>query len=76
MDDIVVSIKDVSKVYKLFDNKEKEGNFLEYIKEYDKYDDSKEETKEEEIIVENKDGTTTAVTDKQTTEKSDASQSE
>ena len=24
--------------YKLFDNKEKEGNFLEYIKEYDKYD--------------------------------------
>lgn len=63
-------------VYKLFDNKEKEGNFLEYIKEYDKYDDSKEETKEEEIIVENKDGTTTAVTDKQTTEKSDASQSE
>ena len=39
-------------VYKLFENKSKEGNFLEYIKEYDKYDDSKEEIKEEQIIIE------------------------
>ena len=40
-------------VYKLFDNKEKEGNFLEYIKEYDKYDgDYKDdEVKEEEIKI-------------------------
>ena len=28
-------------VYKLFDNKEKEGNFIEYVEEYDKYDSSK-----------------------------------
>ena len=38
-------------VYKIFKNKEKEGNFLEYIKEYDKYE---EETQEDEIIIENK----------------------
>lgn len=37
-------------VYKLFENKEKEGNFLEYIKEYDKYE--QEETKEEHILEE------------------------
>lgn len=66
-------------VYKLFDNKEKEGNFLEYIKEYDKYDGSNEEVKEEEIIVEEKDKTTTTVLDNQTTsstEKNDNSQNE
>lgn len=40
-------------VYKLFDNKTKEGNFLEYIKEYDKYEQEDEEVKEEEIIIEN-----------------------
>ena len=40
-------------VYKLFANKAKKGNFLEYIKEYDKYDgDENEQTPEEEIIVE------------------------
>ena len=38
--------------YKLFDNKEKEGNFIEYIKEYDKYEDNNTETVEEEIKVE------------------------
>ena len=40
-------------VYKLFDNKEKEGNFLEYIKEYDKYDGEykDDEVKEEEIKI-------------------------
>lgn len=38
-------------VYKLFENKEKEGNFLEYIKEYDKYEADEEET-EQEIIIE------------------------
>lgn len=40
-------------VYKLFKNKEKEGNFLEYIKEYDKYEEE-EKTEENEIIIENK----------------------
>ena len=38
--------------YKLFDNKEKEGNLLEYVKEYDTYDgDESSVTKEEEIKV-------------------------
>lgn len=27
-------------VYKLFENKEKEGNFIEYVEEYDKYNDA------------------------------------
>ena len=39
-------------VYKLFENKEREGNFLEYIEEYDKYDGSADEVEEKEIIVE------------------------
>ena len=39
-------------VYKIFKNKEKEGNFLEYIKEYDKYEE--EQVEENEIIIENK----------------------
>ena len=30
-------------LYKLFENKEKEGNFLEYIKEYDKYEGNEED---------------------------------
>lgn len=56
-------------VYKLFDNKEKEGNFLEYIKEFDKYDGGSEETKEEEIIIEEKkEETTTSSTDVKTTD--------
>lgn len=48
-------------VYKLFNNKGKEGNFLEYIKEYDKYDgdDKSNQVKEEEIKVED---TTTSTT--------------
>ena len=46
-------------VYKLFENKEKEGNFLEYVEEYDKYDGSDDEVKEEEIIVEETTSTTT-----------------
>ncbi|MBQ9013022.1 MAG: lipoprotein [Bacilli bacterium] len=33
--------------YKLFKNKNKEGNFLEYIKEYDKYDDTSAQSDEE-----------------------------
>lgn len=37
-------------VYRLFDSKEKEGNFLEYIKEYDKYDGEEEQTEQEIII--------------------------
>lgn len=47
-------------VYKLFDNKEKEGNFIEYMKEFDKYDGNEDNSLEveEEIKVENK--TTTA----------------
>lgn len=42
-------------VYKLFENKGKEGNFLEYIKEYDKYDGEQKDsqTKEEELKIEN-----------------------
>lgn len=51
-------------VYKLFDNKEKEGNFLEYVEEYDKYDGSADETKEEEIIVEQTTSSTTTTTKK------------
>lgn len=54
--------------YKLFDNKEKEGNFLEYIKEYDKYDE--EDAKEDAIIENNISTTTTTMTEttNQTTE--------
>lgn len=56
-------------VYKLFDNKEKEGNFLEYIKEFDKYDGDTDETKEEEIIIEEKkEETTTSSTNVKTTD--------
>ena len=58
-------------VYKLFENKGKEGNFLEYIKEYDKYDgDQKDsQTKEEELKIEDK-TTTTASSDDVTTSSS------
>lgn len=43
--------------YKLFKDKEKTGNFLEYIKEYDKYDDSKSENDGEvELKLEQKSG--------------------
>lgn len=56
--------------YKLFDNKEKEGNFLEYVKEYDKYDgDESSVTPEEEIKVKDKTTTTTTTTKKQDEEK-------
>ena len=39
--------------YSLFKDKQKEGNFLEYIKEYDKYDgtDTKDNTEETRIDV-------------------------
>lgn len=40
-------------VYKLFENKGKEGNFLDYIKEYDKYEaTTDQEIKEEEFKIE------------------------
>ncbi len=47
-------------VYKLFDNKEKNGNFLEYVKEYDKYDgdDQTPVAQEEEIKVKDTTSTT------------------
>lgn len=53
------SLDSKEEVYKLFEDKEREGNFLEYIKEYDKYDGGSDDaaTKEEEIKV--KDTTTT-----------------
>lgn len=56
-------------VYKLFDNKEKKGNYLEYIKKFDKYDGGTDETKEEEIIIEEKkEETTTSSTNVKTTD--------
>ncbi len=65
-------------VYKLFDNKEKDGNFLEYIKEYDKYDENKDDTKEEEIKVEEKkeSKTTTTTTTTSTTTTSTTNEQE
>ncbi len=46
------NLESKEEVYKLFDNKEKNGNFIEYIKEYDKYDGEDEVVpKEEEIEV-------------------------
>ncbi|HIU39871.1 MAG TPA: hypothetical protein IAB68_01035 [Candidatus Aphodocola excrementigallinarum] len=52
-------------VYRLFDNKEKEGNFLEYVEEYDKYDEQDEAVApEEEIKIKE---TTTTTTTRQTT---------
>lgn len=53
--------------YKLFDNKEKDGNFLEYIKEYDKYEEEEELTPETEIEV--KETTTTKKEEVTTTTK-------
>lgn len=53
-------------VFKLFENKEKEGNFLEYIKEYDKYD-SKDEESEQELRL---DSSTTTTTKSNTKEES------
>ena len=55
-------LKSKEEAYKLFDNKEKEGNFLEYIKEYDKYDGEEEVTKEVEIELETTKATTTTTT--------------
>lgn len=53
-------------VYKLFENKGKEGNFLEYIKQYDKYDGDSNDNKviEDEIKIEE---TTTQTTTKEKT---------
>ena len=44
--------------YKLFDKKDKEGNFLEYIKEYDKYEEKEEEKNSEEKEIKIKETTT------------------
>lgn len=41
--------------YKLFDNKEKQGNFIKWVEEFDKYDGSQNQGEEEEIAVEKKD---------------------
>ena len=58
-------------IYKLFNNKEKKGNFLEYIKEYDKYDEKDStEVKEEEIKLEEK-KTTNEDTNSDTTNSSE-----
>lgn len=55
-------------VYKLFENKEKEGNFLEYIEEYDKYEaDDEEVAPEEEIKVKETTTTTTTKQEEKTT---------
>lgn len=58
-------------VYKLFDNKEKEGDFLEYIKEFDKYDGDSNESQavEDEIKVEK----STTATKENTTTKEEVS---
>lgn len=37
-------------VYDFFDSKREDGNFLDYIEEYDVYDDSDEEVKDEDIL--------------------------
>lgn len=59
-------------VYKLFDNKEKEGDFLEYIKEFDKYDGDSNESQavEDEIKVEK---STTTTKENTTTTKEEVS---
>ena len=54
--------------YKLFDKKDKEGNFLEYIKEYDKYEEKEEDKPKEETEIKIKE-TTTTTTKKVTEEK-------
>lgn len=51
------NLESKEEVYKLFDNKEKKGNFIEYIKEFDKYDE--DDIKEEEIKQEEKKESTT-----------------
>lgn len=54
--------------YKLFDNKEKEGNFLEYIKEYDKYDeDENNVAPEEELKIKETTTTSSDAKEKETT---------
>lgn len=59
-------------VYKLFDNKEKKGNFLEYIKEYDKYEEKENtEVKEEEIKLEEKKTTTSTNNNSDSTDSSE-----
>ena len=51
-------------VFKLFDNKNKEGNFLEYIMEYDKYDET---NMNEEVELKTTTTTTTTKIEEQTT---------
>ena len=60
------SLGSKEEVYKLFDNKENKGNFLEYIKEYDKYEESDEEVAPEQEI-EVKQTTTTTTKESKTT---------
>ena len=61
-------LRSKEEAYKLFKNKDKEGNFLEYIKEYDKYDDTNVDKDEElnQITTTKKTETTTS---KETTKK-------
>lgn len=60
-------------VYKLFNNKERDGNFLEYIKEYDKYeaDDDSSVAEKEVELKQSTTTTTTTTTIATTTEKKD-----
>ena len=37
-------------VYDFFDSKREEGNFLDYIEEYDVYDDSEDKVKDEDVL--------------------------
>lgn len=61
-----ISSKD--EAYYLFNNKEKDGNFIEYIKEYDKYNsENKSTTDESEIKVKESTTTTTTVVSTTTT---------
>ena len=55
-------------VYKLFQNKEKEGNFLEYVEEYDKYEEQEEVP--EELIIEEAKTTTTSKENEEVTSSS------
>lgn len=63
-------------VYRLFDNKENKGNFLEYIKEYDKYEESDEDVTPEQEIEVKETTTTTTKQSKTTTSQSTTKSSE
>lgn len=62
------SLEAKEEVYKLFEDKGREGNFLEFIKKYDKYDGSEENIEpEEEIKVKDTTTTSTKTTKEETT---------